>query len=180
MNKEKAYLSLRFLGGAISASLLACGTTPPPPIESLQAPGSLVVDLLIQRESRFQRYHLVREVLWQECGNLKEESLAPSETHISMLDENERTALVTSLSALLKSAAEESLPSPESEDSDVVTLTLKQDEKANTFVVSEKTLRGLQTPVAKSTKEVIAQISLKGDGSCLKPTPAPSSPPLNR
>ena len=175
----KMFRSSKILGGVITASLLACGTTPPP-IESLKAPGNLVVDLLMQKADRFQRYHLVRDVLWQECGNNKEDSLAPSETHVSLLDDAEKNALVSVLDALLKNSAEETLPAPESDDNDVLTLTLKQDDKSNSFTVSEKTLRGLDSAVAKNTKQVVTYLSQKGEVNCLTPTPTPSSPPPNR
>lgn len=146
--------------------LASCTPAVTPPVNVLEAPNSLVFDLLIQNVSGFRRYHIVREVLWQECGKTQEESFAPSETHVSMLTEAERKQLLSLLNQLLESVRNQPLPEAELENQTTVELNLRQNEKANVFKSSEQALQSESSQSAKALLNILQFISKKNDLTC--------------
>ncbi len=164
-NRFVRKISLTAVAG-LAAFVSGCETAPPLPEVVKDAPTTIVVDILITRSPRFQRYHLVKDVLWQECGDLVEESLAPSETFVSVISETERKTVLARLGELLAAnEVSEALPEVEAGEKNIIELTIHDDNRTTVLKTPEDG-PNQATPNQRALRQLVSIFAKKTLVSC--------------
>lgn len=154
---------------SVAAVLLAsgCGARVDPPIDLSNAPDDVVIDVLSQSNDGFRRYHVVREVVWRECGSVTETSFAPSETQVSMLGVEERKELYRRLGSLLVALpVSEDFPPAARDERNVIQLSVRQNDRLNSLRTPSSVIRPPQSAGAELLAKFVKFFLERRDLSC--------------